>query len=222
MKTWMKLVPLMVGVLLIAVAANPIPLQAGDNPNPPDEIVKLIFIHHSTGENWLTDGYGNLGRTLDQNTILSAIPTMGGADAIGDRTDIPNWTEWFAGSENTPTYMKALFHENASILPTRTLSDRAGNEIVIFKSCFPNSALEESRRSTDPEGGCRLGHEVSITKSCHICHAPDKLFIVVTARRCLIQPMPRMHAFNQWLLTIGCARTTIVSTMFLFLISITC
>ena len=32
-----------------------------DNPNPPEEPVRLIFIHHSTGENWLQDGYGDLG-----------------------------------------------------------------------------------------------------------------------------------------------------------------
>ena len=70
MKTSLKVVPLLVGVLLIASAAIPLPLQAGDNPNPPEEIVKLIFIHHSTGENWLSDGYGNLGQTLDQNNYF--------------------------------------------------------------------------------------------------------------------------------------------------------
>jgi hypothetical protein len=41
------------------------------NPNPPERPVKLIFIHHSTGENWLKDGYGNLGRTLGAIIILS-------------------------------------------------------------------------------------------------------------------------------------------------------
>ncbi len=28
------------------------------NPDPPSETVKLIFIHHSTGENWLNDYNG--------------------------------------------------------------------------------------------------------------------------------------------------------------------
>ncbi|MGB8980716.1 MAG: hypothetical protein WCC12_02465, partial [Anaerolineales bacterium] len=70
MKTWLKLVPFVVGMLLTAVAASPVPFQAGDNPNPPGEVVKLIFIHHSTGENWLTDDYGDLGRTLDQNNYF--------------------------------------------------------------------------------------------------------------------------------------------------------
>ncbi|MBF0496656.1 MAG: hypothetical protein HQK58_08795 [Deltaproteobacteria bacterium] len=38
------------------------------NPNPPTATVKLIFIHHSTGENWLTDGNGDLGLTLKKNS----------------------------------------------------------------------------------------------------------------------------------------------------------
>ena len=34
-------------------------MKAADNPAPPASPVKLVFIHHSTGENWLTDGYGD-------------------------------------------------------------------------------------------------------------------------------------------------------------------
>jgi len=34
------------------------------NPTPPSQPVKLIFIHHSTGENWLAGGNGNLGMCL--------------------------------------------------------------------------------------------------------------------------------------------------------------
>ena len=83
-----------------------------DNPNPPGEVVKLIFIHHSTGENWLRDEYGNLGRRLGENNyFVSDTNYSWGPDAIGDRTDIPNWTEWFR-SENTPVYMDALFNQS--------------------------------------------------------------------------------------------------------------
>jgi hypothetical protein len=43
-----------------------------DNPNPPTSPVKLIFIHHSTGGNWLADPAGNdlggdLGHVLMDN-----------------------------------------------------------------------------------------------------------------------------------------------------------
>ena len=43
--------------LLAAAAAPP-----ADNPAPPASPVKLIFIHHSTGENWLADDNGGLGK----------------------------------------------------------------------------------------------------------------------------------------------------------------
>jgi hypothetical protein len=206
MKTWLKLAPFVVGMLLITIAANPGPRQAGENPNPPEETVKLIFIHHSTGENWLTDGYGNLGRTLEQNNYFVSDTNYGwGPDAIGDRTDIPNWTEWFA-SEGTPTYMEALFNEHEQHASyTRTLSDPGGeNEIILFKSCFPNSALEGSPNDPpDPEGWLSVGHakyvynEILQTFATH----PDKLFVVITA-----PPLSdgtyaaNARAFNQWLL----------------------
>ncbi|HSQ39270.1 MAG TPA: hypothetical protein VLM78_03850, partial [Anaerolineales bacterium] len=93
------------GFLLLSTmaAANDAPMRQANHLNPPDQVVKLIFIHHSTGENWLTDGYGNLGRTLDQNNYFVSDTNYGwGPDSIGDRTDIPNWVEWFSGS-NTPT-----------------------------------------------------------------------------------------------------------------------
>ena len=37
------------------------------NTNPPASPVKLIFIHHSCGENWLADYDGGLGIALRDN-----------------------------------------------------------------------------------------------------------------------------------------------------------
>jgi hypothetical protein len=193
-------------MLLITVAANPGPRQTGENPNPPEETVKLIFIHHSTGENWLTDGYGNLGQTLDQNNYFVSDTNYGwGPDAIGDRTDIPNWTEWFA-SENTPRFMEALFNENGQHASyTRTLSDPGGeNEIIMFKSCFPNSALEGSPNDPpDPDGWLSMGHAKYVYNEIlkYFESRPDKMFVVITA-----PPLSdgtyaaNARAFNQWLL----------------------
>ena len=143
---------ILIALFLIAAAPQPASNLQTDNSSPPDEVVKLIFIHHSTGENWLTDGYGDLGAPWGRTIILSATPTTAGdLNAIGDRTDIPNWTEWFA-SANTPTYMNALFNETEQHASyTRTLADPGGeNQIIMFKSCFPNSALEGS--PNDPPG----------------------------------------------------------------------
>jgi len=192
-------------LLLMAAFPQLSPNSQTDNSNPPDEVVKLIFIHHSTGENWLTDGYGDLGRTLGENNYFVSDTNYGwGPDSIGDRTDIPNWTEWFA-SANTPTYMDAIYNEseqNSSY--TRTL-DNPGieNEIIMFKSCFPNSALEGS--PNDPPG---TYEELSVSGAKYVYNTilgyftahPDKLFIVITAPPLSDSTYAKnARAINQWL-----------------------
>jgi len=192
---------ILLAIFLSAAAPQP---QAG-NTNPPDEVVKLVFIHHSTGENWLTDEYGDLGRTLGENNYFVSDTNYGwGPDSIGDRTDIYNWTEWFAG-ENTPTYMSALFNETGQHSSyTRALSDPGGeNQIIMFKSCFPNSALEGS--PNDPPG---TYEELSVSGAKYVYNTilpffashPEKLFVVITA-----PPLSdsthaaNARAFNNWL-----------------------
>ena len=190
--------------LLSSLAASPI--QQEDSSAPPDHVVKLIFIHHSTGENLLREDYGGLGLALSQNKYFVSDTNYGwGPDAIGDRTDIPNWTEWFA-SENTPHFMDALFNEsgqNSSY--TRTVSDPGGeNEIILFKSCFPNSALEGNPNDPpDPEGWLSVGHAKYVYNEIlrYFDTRPDKLFVVITA-----PPLSdgayaeNARAFNNWLL----------------------
>jgi len=83
--------------------AGPQERLTADNPNPPATTIKLIFIHHSTGGNWLADPnqdqpYGGLGMALmNNNYFVSATNYEWGPYGIGDRTDIPNWPEWFTG-----------------------------------------------------------------------------------------------------------------------------
>jgi len=193
-------------VLLVTVAAaSPAPMRMTDNSNPPDSVVKLIFIHHSTGENWLTDDYGNLGKTLGQNNYYVSDTNYGwGPNAIGDRTDIPNWTEWFA-SADTPTYMAALFAESGQHSSyTRTLANPGGqNEIIMFKSCFPNSALEgDPNAMPDPTPGMTVGHAKYVYNTIlqYFAAHQDKLFVVITA-----PPLSdgtyaaNARAFNNWL-----------------------
>ena len=187
-----------------ASAAGPARAQA-DDPAPPDQPVKLIFIHHSTGENWLTDGYGNLGRTLGENNYFVSDTNYGwGPDAIGDRTDILNWMGWFR-SDSTPTYMEALFNESGQNSGyTRRLADPGGeNQIILFKSCFPNSMLEGS--PNDPPAA---GDSLSVGNAKYIYNSlleyfvtrPDKLFIVITAPPVQDREYARnARAFNLWL-----------------------
>lgn len=197
----LSLIALLIAMLLIAAKPG---LQT-DNPSPPDPPIKLIFIHHSTGENWLTDGYGDLGRTLAQNNYFVSDTNYGwGPNSIGDRTDIPNWMEWFR-SDDAPTYMNALFNEsgqNSSY--SRAFPDPGGeNQIIMFKSCFPNSEL--GGNTNDPPG---TYEDMSVGGAKYVYNQlleyfgtrPDKLFVVITAPP-LSDPSyaANARAFNLWL-----------------------
>lgn len=178
----------MVLVLQMQIAAAPLPDSAAqaDNPNPPDNPVKLIFIHHSTGENWLVDDNGGLGKALEKNNyFVSDTNYKWGPDAIGDRTDIYNWVEWFRGP-NTETIMKALLNENGQHSNyARTLADPGGeNEIILFKSCFPNSKIRGN--PGDPptsEMDWSVGYYKYVYNDIlkYFATRPDKLFVVITA-----------------------------------------
>lgn len=181
------------------------PAQQDGSADPPGRVVKLIFIHHSTGENWLADGYGDLGRTLGENNYFVSDTNYGwGPEGIGDRTDIPDWQEWFAG-ENTELYMAALFNESGQHSDyTRTLADPGGeNEIVLFKSCFPNSDLEGS--PDDPpsqDGWLSVGHAKYVYNQIlgYFGQHPEKLFVVITAPPLSDRSnAANARAFNLWL-----------------------
>lgn len=203
-----------IGILAIFIALASWVLVAHaqadqDNPNPPQEVVKLIFIHHSTGENWLMDDYGNLGLALQANNYFVSDTNYGwGPDGIGDRTDIPNWPEWFVGP-NRDTYMNAVYTESGANAGgwdyyTRTLSDPGGeNEIIMFKSCFPNSDLYG-----DPHDPPQAGSDFTVANAKYIYNQlltyfitrPDKLFVVITAPPMQYPDSPEnARAFDTWL-----------------------
>lgn len=176
-----------------------------DNPAAPAAVVKLVFIHHSTGGNWLADGNGGLGLALGANNYFVSDTNYGwGPDSIGDATDIPDWLTWFRGP-STATYMTALYAESGQHSTyTRTLADPGGeNTVVVFKSCFPNSALEGS--PSDPpsaSGWLTVGHAKYVYNELLVYFGahPEKLFVVITA-----PPLSdatyaaNARAFNQWL-----------------------
>jgi Leucine-rich repeat (LRR) protein len=179
--------------------ANIIP----DNPNPPDEPVRLIFIHHSTGGNWLADDNGGLGIALKDNKYYVSDVSYGwGPGAIGDKTDLGNWWEWFRDPEYSSTYLDSLYNESGKNSPFGDYSrlinnpDPAGkNVIIMFKSCFPNSALKGNINDPVPaiennplrgQSNDSENHTIANAKGIYIDileyfkTRQDKLFIVIT------------------------------------------
>jgi hypothetical protein len=191
--------------LLIALLIPSSTSAQGDDPTPPAGVVKLIFIHHSSGENWLNDENGGLGRALGENKYFVSDTNYGwGPDGIGDRTDILNWTEWFRGPESA-RYLDALYNESGQNSPyTRDLPDPGGeNQIIMFKSCFPNSSLEGN-----PDDPAAPGDGLTVSNAKFIYNdllqyfitRPDKLFIVITAPPVQDSTYAEnARAFNTWL-----------------------
>lgn len=195
------------GVLFLGAAF--LWLQAGKawalDTGPPERTLKLVFVHHSCGQNWLADDHGGLGKALAADNYFVSDTNYGwGPDSIGDRTDITDWPEWFTGPRS-PRYLKALFRESGRHSPySRPGSDPGGeNRVVMFKSCFPNSDL--TGRPTDPPGrgkGLSVGNAKAVYNELlrFFASRPDKLFIVVTAPP-LQDPSnaANARAFNAWL-----------------------
>jgi|GEM_PF-6882163 len=184
---------------LLSVVCLAVPrLGQTDNPTPPSAPVRLVFIHHSTGGNWLADPnsdmpYGGLGLALKNNNYyLSATNYGWGPEGIGDRTDIPNWPEWFIGP-NHFTILSTLYNENGQNIGDFGAWSRSGsmptgeNEIVMFKSCFPNSDIYGE--PSDPAYAEANDYEYSIANAKAVYQIiltyfktrPDKLFILITS-----------------------------------------
>ena len=201
----MKRITAILASLVLFLGTGTAILPQEINANPPASPVRLIFIHHSTGENWLNDDNGGLARALQQNNYFPSDTNYGwGPGGIGDRTDIPNWVEWFRG-DNTPAVMQAVFTEEEVHSPyERTLTDPGGeNQIVLFKSCFPNSALEGSPNdSPTPGTDLNVGNAKYVYNEIlqYFKTRPDKLFVVITAPPLTDGTLANnARAFNEWL-----------------------
>lgn len=188
-----------------------------------DKPVRLIFIHHSCGENWLTDDNGNLARALMQNNYFVSDTNYGwgpgyGPESypIGDMTDIGQWWAWFR-SPQAAAIMDRVYKEDGQHSAYTRFAESPGgeNEIIMFKSCFPNSALQGNANDPVPsidnnplreDGAWSEYHTVANAKSIYLDlleyfkTRPDKLFIIVTA-----PPLSdgthaaNARAFNTWL-----------------------
>ncbi len=216
---------MVVAVLVLLLAANPTAAGSAsrltaDNPSPPASPVKLIFIHHSCGENWLADGDGGLGIALRNNNYFVSDTNYGwGPDSIGDNTDIGHWWDWFRGTSSA-TYLSALYTEYGQhSWYSRPATDPGGeNEIIMFKSCYPNSYLggnpgDPPTTGSNPLRGQEAGsehHTVANAKGIYkdileyFQTRQDKLFVAVTAPAQAANETDASHAanaraFNNWL-----------------------
>jgi hypothetical protein len=200
--------------LLVAVAC-PSPARAGVDTAPPESPVKLIFIHHSTGQAWLADGHGGLGVALRDNHYFVSDTNYGwGPSSIGDNTDIGDWWSWFRGPSSS-TYLSALYDEGDQHCSYSRLANDPGgaNEIVMFKSCFPNSQLSAPyspipaiadnplKGETGQGGHFTVANAKGIYRDLlgYFGAHPEKLFVAVVAPPVASPDTPGGRALADWL-----------------------
>jgi hypothetical protein len=190
------------------------------NTSPPTSPLKLVFIHHSCGDAWLNTGDGNLGNELGaSNYYVSDTYYAWGPDDIGSYTDIGDWWDWFRGDHCT-TYTQAVYNTtNRHAGYTRPMADPGGeNQIIMFKSCYPNSHLgggpnDPPTTGDNPLRGedyTSMHHTVGNAKGIYndildyFRSRQDKLFIVISAPPLVAGDTDAAHAanaraFNTWL-----------------------
>jgi hypothetical protein len=212
-----QVLTIVVVLFLLTTASLSIKVQAATTPSPPANPVRLVFIHHSCGENWLSDGNGGLGFALrDNNYFVSDTNYDGGPDAIGSSTDLGQWWLWFRGPDSAK-YLGALYAWGGQSCEYSRIADSPSgeNQIVMFKSCFPNSALKGNVNdpvppiSSNPLRGQSSSsefHTVANAKGIYVDlleyfkTRPDKLFVVVTAPPLTDATYAdNARAFNNWL-----------------------
>jgi len=96
----------------------------------------FVFIHHSVGENWLEQGelrtqLTGSGFNVHDITYGDSVPgiPVPGMQPNGDFTDVKDWYFWF--------------HNFLDGVLEWECSSGEHNQIVMFKSCFPNSGIAE-------------------------------------------------------------------------------
>ncbi|MCK9591972.1 MAG: hypothetical protein M0Q91_08200 [Methanoregula sp.] len=199
---------------------QPLPDRLTTSPTHP---VKLIFLHHSSGENWLDDNNGGLGVALRDNNYFVSDTNYGwgpvpkeGSLPIGSYTDIGHWWMWFRGPKSAGI-MDAVYAESSQHASYSRLNIDPGgkNQVVMFKSCYPNSDLKGNAGDpvpsieANPLKGLDSGsnyHTVANARGIYIDLLPyfqqhqDILFFVITAPPVSSgRYSSNARAFNQWL-----------------------
>jgi hypothetical protein len=156
---------------------------------------QLLFLHHSVGKGWLEAG--GLRTELMAHDIGVHDATYG--DEIGERTDIMDWLPKFKDD-----MQRVLIFDYS---PNAYYKDGHQNDIIMFKSCFPNSDIvaEGQAPGNASERVNTLWNYKAVFNELQEIMAkyPNKLFIYVTAPPLVPgQTKPenakRAREFNNW------------------------
>ena len=158
---------------------------------------RMVFLHHSVGRGILYQG--GLRDSLLQIGVLTKGATYG--DEIGQKTDISDWLPKFRNDMTRILDFKAH--------PNTYYSGALSNDIVMFKSCFPNSDIGGSIESpADPLSSERslANYQATFNElALELEKYPDKLMIYLTSPPLVPESTTpenarRARDFNDWLI----------------------
>ena len=115
----------------------------GVDPGKPSRPLSMVWLHHSTGDRLLRGGLLEALRAdgVDFHDINYEEATSDGDGyVIGDHTDIPDWPRTF----NTPA--------SFDVVRSWELAGGRQHDVVMFKSCYPNSRIASDARLEELKG----------------------------------------------------------------------
>lgn len=131
----------------------------------------IIFLHHSVGRN-----------LIDQGAVREQLTEAGYTfwdhdyNGIGLRDPSGNYRGYsynVPGDNTDINGMAAIFSQSASDLPFNTLSSLLRHEVIVLKSCFPNSNIQSEEQLAQNKAYYEGMREV-------MKQHPDRLFVIVT------------------------------------------
>jgi hypothetical protein len=177
---------------------NPSDLS-GDMDAAPKQPLRLLFIHHSCGGQWLAAPGPNAGTNciflthvnggglrarLERNSYLVHEASYG--SRIGENTDVFDWPPKFRSRMN-----EILACDFQDVRYTHG----GRNNIVVFKSCFPNSDFKSEGQppgnATDPELTVWNARAAYAALPGEFRNHPEVLFVCVTAPPLAPKPPPQ-------------------------------
>lgn len=159
---------------------------------------RMVFLHHSVGKGILQQG------GLRDSLLAIGISVKGATygDEVGQFTDMCHWSPKFAND-----FDRILDFKNH---PNVYYQDGRSNDIIMFKSCFPNSFITgEGSGPGDPTSRERTlqNYKASFAELGKVFRQhPDRLFIYMTfppltTAETNPEAAKRAREFNNWLLS---------------------
>jgi hypothetical protein len=140
----------------------------------------LIFLHHSTGKNLIAQGdvrdlFTQRGYQFWDHDYNTSGLTRPAGTRTGTSYDIPEVKPGAKGGGNTdPEGLAVLFSQPVHDPPDNAFSRLLQHEVLILKSCFPNSAIK-SDATLAQHKAWYLGMRDVIDQH------PDRVFVLLTS-----------------------------------------